>query len=304
MVHLFYIFTVAHASVNSIRPEQPILRLHEGFIGLPTENFHVILDDWIHTIQINLPRKPTVNDLRSLGVELTNTVTETPYLFDKQQGRYLYDFDCTNSSHCDLTRTLSKHIVLYKYQNAYFLRSLLESFDHNVPLLHSFPLRHRRHTKSSWDRFLSWMNIGTETELGIIYKNLVNLQDAVQDGFNNFALTIDRFHSVSALLTSQAHQIDTILRKHTAAIHTLSDLLTQATTSMLNTFSAVAEYNHVHIILTELQHDFSRFIRDISPLISFLALKSTALYISFSQTSPITTYHCFYQEPLTRTLYK
>jgi hypothetical protein len=119
IVHLICLFTSAQANVNSvIRPEQPVLRLHEGFIGLPTEIFHFILDDWVHTIKINLPSKPTTNDLRSISVELTNTVSDTPFLFDKNQGRYLYDFDCKNCSHCDLTRTLSNYITLFKYQNA------------------------------------------------------------------------------------------------------------------------------------------------------------------------------------------
>jgi hypothetical protein len=108
--------------------EEPIIRLNDGVVTMPIDTLHLVLDEWFHTYAIPLPRRPSPADIRHYTTELTNTVTDAPYLFNSNQSRYLYESvstaSCSTTRGGNLSLFLNRHALLFTYQNAHFLQEM------------------------------------------------------------------------------------------------------------------------------------------------------------------------------------
>jgi hypothetical protein len=66
----------------------------------------------------------------------------------------------------------------------------------------------RSRRKSGWATFLSWLRIGSQDDIEILNANIQQLQAATQLGFEQFAVTADKFHSFAHLTTQHLQELN------------------------------------------------------------------------------------------------
>ena len=120
-----------------------------------------------------------------------------------------------------------------KLKNIALINRIRSQIDLHVPHMTAFSPHHRSpRSKSAWERFLNYMNIGTANDVETIYKNLVQLQTATQKGFDAFRSAVEGFHSYTTAANRHAQEVtEALTRQHNLVISLASQ--TNAAVSFL-----------------------------------------------------------------------
>jgi hypothetical protein len=97
---------------------------------------------------------------------------------------------------------------LLKAKNLRYLDQIYDTLETFVANNLDNDVTRRFRRKSGWATFLSWFRIGTQDDIEILNENIQQLQAATQLGFEQFALTADKFHSFAHLTNQYLQELN------------------------------------------------------------------------------------------------
>jgi hypothetical protein len=246
-----------------------IQRLHFGVVFKQQASFGVILDFWWHSFVIQLPPRPSSEQLRQLTSQITRqtgSADSIPYLFDTRTGGYVYStFDpCDANMSCSADRPFTTNEeILYRYQNLFRLKEIWDELVYHIPPL---PGPRQRLKRSAWSYFLKSINVATNSDVQILFENLKRLNAALNLGSQQLAQTVDQFHTFSRLSSARSQHVDALLRSHHSAMVGINDKLERLKEILINTQHSIANYHHVSIQLSRLHTDLQWLYQGFLPL--------------------------------------
>jgi len=206
LVCFFFVLTFPILASDDYLTGDTIQRLNFGAVFQPLSTVDIIQDAWYHSFYVELPRKPTPHTIRVLVTELTNALyDDLPYLYNTRTASYEYshlDFCSVNSS-CDMARALTRHAIVYRYQNTYQLKEIMDGFFTQIPTFHRTRLQ-RESKKTAWDGFLTFLAIANHNDMQKINENVKSLYTALHAGLAQMSQLADSFSSYSRSVNLRA----------------------------------------------------------------------------------------------------
>jgi hypothetical protein len=210
------------AVVNAKQGHDVILRANDGFIGQPVGELTVCGDYWFHTLVVKLPNKPRAHDDEkvSAGGPLPQSRFAPLAFFANKQEIITMNIDLLCSANISSTAHIAtitdcypfgyptRFQYLLKAKNLRYLDQIYDTLETFVANNLDNEAARRFRRKSGWATFLSWFRIGTQDDIEILNENNQQLQAATQLGFEQFALTADKFHSFAHLTNQRLQELN------------------------------------------------------------------------------------------------
>jgi hypothetical protein len=210
------------AVANAQQSQDVILRANDGFIAQPVGELIVCGDYWFHTLIVKIPNKPQAQDYEraAAGGPLPQSRFAPLAFFANKQEIITMNIDLQCSANISSTAHVATITDCYPFGYLTRFQYLLQAknlryLDQIYDLLGTFVANklesdatRRFRRKSGWATFLSWFRIGSQDDIETLNENIQQLQAATQLGFEQFALTADKFHSFAHLTNQHLQELN------------------------------------------------------------------------------------------------
>jgi hypothetical protein len=171
---------------------------------------------------VKIPNKPRAQDFEKVaaGGPLPQTRFSPLAFFANKQEIITMNIDLQCSANISATpHTATKancypfgYLTRFQYLlKAKYLRYLDQIYD-------TLDATRRFRRKSGWATFLSWFRIGSQDDIEILNENIQQLLAATQLGFEQFAVTADKFHSFAHLTNHHLQELNAAIASQAASV--------------------------------------------------------------------------------------
>jgi hypothetical protein len=255
------------------------LRANDGFIAQPVGQLTVSGDYWFHTLVIKIPHKPRAHDYEkvSVGGPLPQSRFAPLAFFTNKQEIITMNIDLQCSANVSSTAHtatvtdcypfgyLTRFQYLLKAKNLRYLDQIYDTLEIFVAnnLENDATRRFRR--KSGWATFLSWFRIGSTDDIEILNENIKQLQAATQIGFEQFAVTADKFHSYAHLTNQHLQELNSAVASQATFSYRNQRHTNAALTYLLHLIMQLTQYVDGSQNLLYLESQLSKLIEGQLP---------------------------------------
>jgi hypothetical protein len=264
---------------NATRSHDVILRANDGFVAQPVGQLTVSGDYWFHTLVVKIPNKPRAHDYEkvSVGGPLPQSRFAPLAFFTNKQEIITMNIDLQCSANISSTAHLAtvtdcypfgyltRFQYLLKAKNLRYLDQIYDTLETFVAnnLENEATRRFRR--KSGWATFLSWFRIGSTDDIEILNENIKQLQAATQIGFEQFAVTADKFHSFAHLTNQHLQELNSAVASQATFSYRNQRHTNAALTYLLHLIMQLTQYVDGSQNLLYLESQLSKLIEGQLP---------------------------------------
>jgi hypothetical protein len=266
--------SVIGAVANAKQSPDVILRANDGFIAQPVGQLTVCGDYWFHTLVLKIPNKPRPQDYEkvSAGGPLPQSRFAPLAFFANKQEIVTMNIDLQCSANISATPHtatitdcypfgyLTRFQYLLQAKNLRYLDQIYDTLETFVANNLETDATRRFRRKSGGATFLSWFRIGTQDDIEILNENIQQLQAATQLGFQQFALTADKFHSFAHLTNQHLQELNAAVSSQAAFSYRNQRHTNAAITYLLHLIMQVTQYTDGAQNLLNLENQIRQLI--------------------------------------------
>jgi hypothetical protein len=174
---------------------------------------------------------------------------------------------------------LTRFQYLLKAKNLRYLDQIYDTLETFVANNLDNDAARRFRRKSGWATFLSWFRIGTQDDIEILNENIQQLQAATQLGFEQFALTADKFHSFAHLTNQHLQELNAAVSSQAAFSYRNQRHTNAAITYLLHLIMQLTQYTDGAQNLLTLENQIRQLIEGQLPR-SLISVETVAAILT------------------------